>query len=334
MEAIFKTFILIIAGKHPVNPYFHSMLLTDHKIPPPRSVYFENRITAASHTAIIFRLYGLSQRRPSMKVYLIISACLLFAAGIFSELQAADPYISATLENLYDSRSFEELIKYANDLLEQPDELDETDKAEIHKYLGFSYVIVRRELEAKRNFMEWLKIEPEAKLDPVFVPPNIIRVFDIALASAAESENFLSATMQRKLDRWPKMRSIVWRSLVFPGWGHYYAGQKNKGVLFISAEILMAGSFAIAQYNYQLAEKSYYSEIDPAKTANKYENYQNNHIFRNVFLTAAILVYAGAQYDILNFELPPPTDQTSLQLFPSFYQSSGMICRLNLALRF
>ena len=297
-------------------------------------IYFENSGKAPPR-ADIFMLGGeWLCKRPSLMVYLILSACMLITAGIFSDVRAADPLISATLGNLYDSRSFEELIKYANDLLEQPDELDAADKAEIHKYLGFTYVIVRRELEAKRHFMEWLQIEPEAELDPVFVPPNIIRVFDIAKESAAESESLMSATLQRKLDRWPKMRSMIWRSMIFPGWGHYYAGKKNKGVLFISAELLMVSSFAVAQHNYRVAEKSYYSEIDAAKTANKYENYQNNYIFKNVFLTAAILIYAGAQYDILNIELPQPPNQASIQLFPSFCQSSGTIYGLNLAIRF
>ncbi len=264
---------------------------------------------------LVFGTIWKAREYPSPgRIFLLCFYSFSICMVLLADAKAVERLILANLQSLYDARRFEELVEYGNDLLKNPDQLYREERIAVHSYLGFSYVILRRELEAKHHFIEWLKIEPEAQLDPVLVPPNIIRVFQLAKdARQKESASSLS-TASNKQDRWLLMKPVISRSLIFPGWGHYYAGDKAKGMIIMGTETVLLIGCYLAHQNYLETQQDYYQERDIAQMTEKFRQYQYANRWQWSFITGAIIVYAGTQYDILNNEINFSVDDTSYHI--------------------
>jgi len=246
------------------------------------------------------------------------------------QVYAVERLILANLESLYESRRFDELVEYGNELLKNPDVLYREERIAVHCYLGFSYVILRRELEAKHHFMQWLKLEPEAQLDPILVPPNIIRVFQLA-KDALQKESASPLPSARNLqDRWLWMKPAISRSLIFPGWGHYYRGQKTKGIIIISAETTLIIGSIVSHQNFLQAERAYYQERDITKMNEKYRQYQYANRWQWSIITGAIVLYAVTQYDIINQKIELGINDTSFKIgvYPQYSADSSLSINL------
>lgn len=248
--------------------------------------------------------FGITQKAGEYlfrgRIFCLCFFCLTLFMIFCAEVKAVERLILANLQSLYDSRRFEELVEYGNDLLKNPDELYREERIAVHSYLGFSYVILRRELEAKHHFLEWLKIEPEAQLDPVLVPPNIIRVFQLAKDALQKEYTSPLSSAKNRLDRWPLMKPVISRSLIYPGWGHYYAGEKTKGMIIMGSETALLMGTYLAHKHYLEAQEAYYQERDISQMTEKFRQYQNANRWQWSFVFGTLLVYAGTQYDILN----------------------------------
>jgi hypothetical protein len=238
---------------------------------------------------------------------------LFFDTPLFA---ANERLIIANMESLYNARRFNELEQYAKSLLEKPELLYPEELAAVHSYLGFTYVILRREQEAKENFIEWLKLEPNAFLDPILVPPNIIRIFELA-KDALKKERGKITLDTSKGDQWPYMKSVLWRSLVYPGWGQYYNGKRYKGALIMGTETALLAGFAISQINYIHARDAYYSETQISRMDEKYDAYNNWNCGRWGFAAASLILYIGAQYDVFRQGINIESQKTTFSLEPT-----------------
>ena len=248
---------------------------------------------------------------------IIISIILIQIFGFFPrEATATERLISANLESLYNARKFEELITYGNSLLEAPETLYPDELAQLHRYMGFTYVILRREYEAKRHFIEWLKMEPDASLDPVMIPPNIVRIFYLAKDIAAGESSKPAVFVPGPGDRWLQVKPILWRSMLIPGWGHYHAGYKTKGVVMMLIDAGLIGGFIISHAEYLKARDNYFAETDVEKMNMAYDNYNNANRWQIGFAAAYIVSYAAIQYDIFNLTGKEST-ALSIDLLPS-----------------
>jgi tetratricopeptide (TPR) repeat protein len=78
---------------------------------------------------------------------------------------------------LYENGEYQKSIDSLNHLLPQLTEQNEPFAITVYKYLGFSYVMTDKIDSAKVAFRELLARNPEATLNPVMIPPNIISVF-------------------------------------------------------------------------------------------------------------------------------------------------------------
>lgn len=241
---------------------------------------------------------------------------LLILLVVPADSHASERLIVANLESLYEARRFNELAEYGESLLQNPGSLYLEELAAVHSYLGFAFVILRKEHEAKLHFIEWLKLEPYAELDPVMVPPNIIRIFEMAKRSLQEQNTPSVPTILSSKDQWPQMKKIVWRSMLVPGWGHYYAGDKKRGaILFLSDITLLAGIY-FTNVHYIQARDDYYNEWVASKMDAAYEKYNSASKIRVGVCSAYLIFYAATQYDIFNRTFAVGK-QTSLLIIPS-----------------
>ena len=96
------------------------------------------------------------------------------------------------------------------------------DRAEAYRILGLSLCYQERFLEARAAFLEYLRSEPDAHLDPALVTPEVITLFeDVRARNLAEIE-----ALRPK----PKKKRYLLLNLV-PGAGQFQNGSRTKGVL-------------------------------------------------------------------------------------------------------
>ncbi|MBC8276765.1 MAG: hypothetical protein H8E46_00915 [FCB group bacterium] len=233
---------------------------------------------------------------------IILLTVLQVPAFVTPEAVAIERQITANLESLYNARKFDELITYGNSLLETPDTLYPDELSELRRYMGFTCVILRREYEAKNHFMKWLELDPEASLDPIMVPPNIIRVFYLAKGASDSIQPEYVPSLPVSADRWTVMKPILWRSLLVPGWGHYHAGERNKGIILMMADTGLIGGCVLSHLNYLGAKEDYYAETDIENINRVYDNYNNANRLRMGIAATYLIYYTVTQIDV--FHLP------------------------------
>ena len=98
----------------------------------------------------------------------------------------------------------------------------DVDRAEAYRVLGLALFFQERLLEARAAFLEYLRNDPDAHLDPALVPPEAITLFeDVRARNLAEIE-----ALRPK----PKRKRYLLLNLV-PGAGQYQNGEKTKGII-------------------------------------------------------------------------------------------------------
>ena len=96
------------------------------------------------------------------------------------------------------------------------------DRSEAYRVLGLSLFYQERILEARAAFLEYLRSDPDAHLDPALVPPEAITLFeDVRARNLAEIE-----ALRPK----PKKKRYLLLNLV-PGAGQLQNGETTKAII-------------------------------------------------------------------------------------------------------
>ncbi len=154
-------------------------------------------------------------------------ACVLFAwggraaaAGSLNEAQAR-----------FNAGEYDSVLRLAGPLLDD-ETLPRADRAEALRLYGLALYFQNRHDEADAALFEFLKLEPEARLDPTLVPPEGIAFFEGVRARHAGE---LAAYRPR-----PRRRGHVLVSLI-PVAGQFQNGERGKGwALGVTEGLLLA----------------------------------------------------------------------------------------------
>ncbi len=122
----------------------------------------------------------------------------------------------------------------AADIVHRGPELDRSDRAEGWRIYGLALFMQGREDDAERALLEYLKLEPDAVLDPALVPPEGVRFFEDVRATHAEE-------IARYRPRPPRKRSVLLN--LVPPLGQFQNGDRTKGWIIAGAgTVLIATS--------------------------------------------------------------------------------------------
>jgi hypothetical protein len=187
--------------------------------------------------------------------------------------------------------------------LQNSQNLPPVDQAILHKTLGFAYVAMGDNDKAKTQFTALLDLDPQAKLDSIYVSPKIISVFREAqtLWSQRQEQTKFGNSQELNLQL-----SALKRSLFFPGLGQLYRGQQTKGFSLFASEVALIGAVAYCQIRYSKVHDDYLTERDPAKIQDLYDSSNLYYRVRNGCAILAVGVYLYSLYDALF--LPPKTE--------------------------
>ncbi len=175
--------------------------------------------------------------------------------------------------------------------LQREESFSRFERETIHLYLGYCYIAKGNRELAKRQFIKALELNPTLTLNPLFISPKISAVFDEA------RELFLKNKAERKSDLKNSSSmlrlSASWRSLVSPGWGHIYKGEKTKGYILIGANAAVLSTLAVLQWQCQESRQKYLDARIPSVIADKYDTYNMFYKARNItaLLEAGLYIY-------------------------------------------
>jgi len=91
------------------------------------------------------------------------------------------------------------------------------------------------------------------------------------------------------------------RSIVLPGMGHIFIGEKTKGLILTSLSAVSFCSMIYLIFNTNKRQNDYQSETDPNLMVERYNDYNNSYKFRNASIITFAVIWLYSQVDILFF---------------------------------
>ena len=217
------------------------------------------------------------------------------------------------LENEFQSFNYRNVINLADEILKEKTFFTNDELQQIYLLKGISQFSLNDERGARESFIELLKIDENYKPDPVEVSPKIIRFFEdvkneyLQIMEEEPKEQIVKVDtifVKEPVYIQSNLKNILSRSVVWPGWGHLYSGQKTKGILLTAVSAGLIGGSIYFAIDAREKEKDYLSETQTKIIQQKYEDYNKAYKTRNIFLFSYLAVWLYSQSDILFFNPP------------------------------
>lgn len=184
--------------------------------------------------------------------------------------------------------------------LHDESEIGQWREAELRELLGFVYVARGQRDLALKEFYQVLKLVPSWQLDPLEISPKIVEVFEEARRAYVEWK--LRPPAER-LSAADLRLAAAWRSLVLPGWGQFFKGQKVRGTGIAAAQFITLAALAVLQIEVNRQHDSY-MEKEGHAAVGAYDDYTRTWRARNIIGYLAVGIYVAAYLDAL-YALPP-----------------------------
>lgn len=265
-----------------------------------------------------------------------IGLLTLFSNIVFA--QSNQDLLLHEIKSAYEQLNYAEAEIKGRSALESYSKFSPGQLSEIHQILGLIYYSQNKIDSALEQFESALSINPKLKLDPVFVSPKILAFFK-------QVKRDVSNKKSKRSDSQHEVRYIMLddvrpaaavRSMVWPGWGHLYKGEKTKGrILALAWGLSIAGTLGshLARQN---AQDKYLSETNPQNVQSRFDSFNNLHKVRNSLVILSTGIWLYSYWDALIRKSPrqrqiPAATSQSFQLYPSFSNMyAGIHLRMNL----
>ena len=176
-----------------------------------------------------------------------------------------------------------------------------SDLTESHLLLGVILHTRGRNEEARTQFLSALQLDASARPSELDTSPKTLAFFEDARRSFEESLAVQQPASEITYVRVADVRpAAAMRSMVVPGWGQFYRGDTNKGLILGSAWLLSAGGTVAAHFYRRDAKKSYESETDPDRVADRFDTFKRWNTRRGIASIAAGAVWAVAYVDAIS----------------------------------
>jgi tetratricopeptide (TPR) repeat protein len=193
------------------------------------------------------------------KGFLILTVLLALSAVLAWGQEAPGTLVTKGME-LYKAGDYQRSLETLQKALAPGGKLTREEQIEACKYAGFDQVALGNTGAAKESFRQALKLSPTLTLDPAYVSPKIIAVFE-------EVKTALKPPPPPPGAKPPSRMGFAFRSLIVPSWGQFAAHRKVPGFIFLGATILALSNAGRTQTVYQNAQDTYLN----AKTGSDFD---------------------------------------------------------------
>lgn len=230
---------------------------------------------------------------------------------LFGSISFAQKLSLDEIRNYYKSFNYQKVIELSETLL-RDNELSSSEIIELETMKAVSHYSLNDETSARKSFIEILKLDRNYSLDPAFISPKIISLFENTkkdfnqIYADNKEENVDNKTENENLPQLiktiPQDYTPMLKSMVIPGWGQLSKDMSAKNWLITAAGVASLGSMIYYIIDANDKEKDYLNETDPLLIQPKYESFNSSYKTRNTLIAAYAAVWLFAQLDLIIFD--------------------------------
>ncbi len=180
----------------------------------------------------------------------------------------------------YDKGNYYDVIKEGDRILKE-DSLTPQEEINVRTYIAFSSVAIGDTVRAVEEFNRILDIDNNFSLNPDFVSPKIISVFNsvkMARKYISPEDTITKSTAEKPQILVENEKEILFweafiKSAVFPGWGQISKGESSKGIILSSSFWIFTGVEGFLWYNTSRLKNDYENASTPEEAQSIYNNY-------------------------------------------------------------
>ena len=256
-------------------------------------------------------------------ILIIIFALQTFLIG------QSDSILNSVIKN-YESNNYDKSINLSNRILLNKESYSQEDLLKVYEIRAVCFYSKAEKDSSRNNFINALNLNNKYEPNVKNVSPKIINFFRTIKANyikivANNNEPFVLENKQKKLSSFYNKNQYINTtvlSMLAPGAGHLYSGNKTKGYFLLSASTFLLGSSAYYFFRTNNLEKKYINEGNKQIMEEKYKDYNQAYKIRNVLIISYATVWVFSQLDL--FFLNPEQISIELNSGTSSITNSGL----------
>lgn len=207
----------------------------------------------------------------------------------------------------YEKLLFDLALARADSII-QSGEQNPDDLVEVHTIAALVHIARNQPSAARPHFLSALSIDPDLELNPTIASPQALELFRQAQEEILSGDDHGTASTIRYLRVYDARPAAAYRSMLIPGWGQIYKGQRTRGYVFMGMWGATAAGTITAHIIRHDREQSYLDETDPTRVQDRFDDFNRWHKLRNNLAIGAALTWFVSYLDALIFEGPdrPP----------------------------
>lgn len=232
------------------------------------------------------------------------------------------------LQNEYQSFNYSTVISKASNLLLDKERFSEETIIKIYTLKSASHFAMGETENARKTFVDILKLNENFELSNVSYSPKLIDLFKNVkeefheVLKVNEEKYFHQNEIKSQNLSEPvlvnsEINSALAKSLAVPGWGHLSLGDNTKGWVLTSASTVALGSMLYFIFDANSKEKSYLAETNFTQIQIKYDQYNKSYKIRNALIATYAAIWIYSQIDILFFSNQLGSDRISAHVLES-----------------
>lgn len=186
--------------------------------------------------------------------------------------------------------------------------------AEIHSFRALIFFEQGQSERAEEHLALALQLNPELQLDPIFFSPQMQQRLEVLRPKIVTLNHAAAPTTRYILVADPRI-AATWRSLLLPGWGQQFKGQKTKGRIFSIATAALAGATLTSHLLRNRAGQKYL-RAGENEVAVRYDTFNRYHQLRNNLALSLGVVWSAAVLDAFIVRVEPVSNKVGV-VFPS-----------------
>jgi len=242
--------------------------------------------------------------------HLLAVFCTFFFFSTTSFSQ--DSLFLQQLRQAYESFDFSRVTLLSEQILSSSIPLSANEAIELYTMSGVAHYSLAQEIDARKCFVEILKLNKDYALDPVSISPKIITFFEKVRRDFFQIADTFLSNEEPKKDTLAKptlvfirrgtdsVTSSFLRSLLLPGWGHLYMNEQSKGYILTSATVVNVAAIVYFIFDTNEKEQQYLNEGNPQRISKSYDKFNTSYKIRNAFIGSYLALWLYSQFDLVN----------------------------------
>ena len=223
------------------------------------------------------------------------------------------------IRSAYERVDYEVAENRINEALNQFEKFSPNELSQIYVFSALVSYAKDDRSAAESDLLLAFQLNSELELDPIIAPPGLVEIADRLKILMIETGSTGETKSEVRYLVVPDSRpGAALRSMVLPGWGQLYKGDKTKGIRIMGAWGITAGSTLTAHILRSNAENKYLDAATSEEAISLYGDFDRWHQIRNNLFWAATGVWVYSYIDALVFKSSPENQKIQVYAAPGY----------------